>query len=241
MIELWITVLLAICVASVVQGVAGFGFGIVTISMIPLVLGFRDSISLMTLLMVAVSLMMFFRTRREFNWKDCRRIIPGLVIGVPIGVFIVVVVNEDLILKIFGIINIAIGLHYLFFNRRTGKPIPEFLAFPAGLAGGLLAGAFNMGGPPLIAYLYSRPWNLDRIKSVMSTAFLATTFLRLPFVGLTAQRVDLVLLLFLASLLPIWVFMNLGFSLAERITAKGLRNAVYTYLSLIGCYYLFIH
>ena len=239
--EIWITILLVVCLASVVQGVAGFGFGIVTISMIPLVLGFRDSISLMTLLMVAVSIMMFFRTRREFNWKDCKNIIPGLVLGVPIGVYIVVVVDEALILKIFGVINIIIGLHYLLYNRRKGKAIPEVFAFPVGLSGGLLAGAFNMGGPPLIAYLYSRPWDLDRIKSVMSTAFLATTFLRLPFVGLTAERVDLVLLLFLAALVPIWIFMNFGFSLARKFTAQGLRNAVYTYLTLIGCYYLFIH
>lgn len=239
--ELWITVLLVVCAASVVQGVSGFGFGIVTISLIPLVLGFRDSISLMTLLMVAVSIMMFIRTRREFNWKDCRRFIPGLVVGVPVGVYFVVVVDEGVILKIFGVINIVIGLHYLLYNRKKGKAIPEFFALPVGFSGGLLAGAFNMGGPPLIAYLYSQPWRLDRIKSVMSTAFLTTTFLRLPFVGLTAERINLVALLFLASLLPIWIFMNLGFSLADRITVQGLRNAVYSYLTLIGCYYLFIH
>ncbi len=239
--EVWVIVLVAVALGGLIQGTAGFGFGIITVSLIPLVLGFRDSISLMTLLMIGVSILMFVKTRRQFVWADCQNLIIGVLIGVPSGVVIIVILEEWVLFKLFGLLNVGIGLYYFLYNRKRGIPFPDQWAIPLGYLGGILAGAFNMGGPPMIAYLYSRPWDLDRIKSVLATATICTSFLRLPFVGITMERPQLVGLLFLVSLLPIWFTMNVGFSLARHLSASRLRTGVHAYLGVMGCYYLFLH
>ena len=234
-------VLLAVTLGGLVQGTAGFGFGIITVSLIPLVLGFRDSISLMTLLMIGVAILMSVKTRRQFAWDDCQNLLIGILIGVPSGVIIIVMLEEWVLFKLFGLLNICIGLYYFLYNRKRGIPFSDQWAIPLGYLGGVLAGAFNMGGPPMIAFLYSKPWNLDRIKSVLATATLSTSFLRLPFVGVTMDRPQLVAILFAASLIPIWFSMNAGFSLARFLSAARIRTGVHAYLGIMGCYYLFLH
>jgi hypothetical protein len=241
MVEIVIVVILAAILGGFIQGTAGFGFGIITVSIIPLVLGFRDSISLMTLLMVGVATLMFIKTRRQFAWNDCKNLLIGVFIGVPSGVMVILLLQEVVLLKLFGLLNVSIGLYYFLYNRKRGKPFPDGIAIPIGYSGGILAGAFNMGGPPMIAFLYSKPWDLDRIKSVLATATLSTSFLRLPFVGITMEHPGIVLPLFAACLVPIWFAMNAGFVFARKVSAQKIRTGVHAYLGIMGCYYLFLH
>lgn len=63
-----------------------------------------------------------------------------------------------------------------------------------------------MGGPPLIAYLYSKPWELDKIKSIMAIAFLVTSLIRVPFAGFTTDQLPEFIILTVVCILPICGF-----------------------------------
>jgi uncharacterized membrane protein YfcA len=50
----------------------------------------------------------------------------------------------------------------------------------AGFVGGLLGGAFNTGGPPLVAHLYARHEPPDVTKGTIQALFLSISLTRLP-------------------------------------------------------------
>jgi len=65
-------IMVIVALSATIQGLTGFGFGIMAVSLMPLILGFGDAIALMSLLVMVVTGLMFFRTRQNFEWKDCR-------------------------------------------------------------------------------------------------------------------------------------------------------------------------
>lgn len=237
----WIAVILIIIFSSLVQGLLGFGFGIVAIPLMPLFIGFGNAVSLMAILIAIAMIFLFFQTKRQFSWRDSRVLLVGALCGLPVGVTLIVFVEEALMLQCFGGLMILISFHHFAFQQRGSAEIHDSLAYPCGFCSGLLAGAFNMGGPPMVAYLYSKPWPLDKIKSILATSYLIVALSRTPFVGFTSEDLGLVILLAVLSILPIAIFITLGIKLGHRVGSRKLKTLVYLFLGMMGCYYLFLH
>lgn len=235
-----IIILLIVALSALVQGLLGFGFGIVAISLAPLVIGFGNSVSLMAILVAVAMFFLVLQTRREFSWRDTKSLLFGALAGIPCGVLLIVVLDETIMLRCFGMLMLLISAHYFLFSRKSGSEIPDALALPIGFSSGILTGAFNMGGPPMIAYLYSKPWPVDKIKSVMASAYMIISLFRTPFIGLTSDDLGLVLTLTALSVAPIGLFITVGVRLAHRIPVVILKSVVYLYLALMGCFYLFL-
>src|SRR5690606_39976003 len=64
------------------------------------------------------------------------------------------------------------------------RSLPPWLGFPIGVSSGVLGGAFNMGGPPCVAYLYSRPWPKEEVVALLQVVFIISSALRLALFGM---------------------------------------------------------
>jgi hypothetical protein len=103
-----------------------------------------------------------------------------------------------------------------------------------GLLGGLLSGALNAGGPPLIIHLYRRPESPEVIKATLQSLMLTTAVARLPIAAAHGLLSG-----------PIWAEAALalpfvvagvaaGIALARRIPPERFRRACWVALGLLG-------
>ena len=127
-----------------------------------------------------------------------------------------------------------------FLHGRMAKlHIPEKAGGLMGMLGGILAGAFNVGGPPIVVYTYSRDWTKVEVVAILQTAFLAGGLTRnLLMLGTGEVTADLLILV--AWTVPTAIFaVWLGKLTLDRLPQILLKRFVFALIFLIGLSYLF--
>ena len=81
----WIILLLIFAVAALAQGVLGFAFGIVAMTLLPFVMDFRDAVMLLAVLNAAVMLFALYWQRSSFRWGAARYLLIGALVNVLVA------------------------------------------------------------------------------------------------------------------------------------------------------------
>lgn len=169
---------LLVLFASFVAGFFGFGFGITATAGLSLSMPLVHAANVVNLASPFVTASLFWQLRAHVGWRAVRRIAPWLVAGVAAGVLALTALDGSLLVRVLGAFVVAVSLWNL-----SARPlrVPESTLGDA-VAGGLsgvFGGAFNSGGPPLIAYVYSRPGTPDQLKATLQALFLVSTLARM--------------------------------------------------------------
>lgn len=234
-------IFLIFVVSAMTQGIMGFGFGIVAMTLLPLVMGLKDAVTLLAMLNAVMMVLSFYWQKRAFSWRDARYLMIGGLIGLPIGGYMVHALPENILLGILGAAMLYVGIeHFVTRHLSAKKPIGRW-EIPVGVFSGITAAGFNMGGPPIVAYAYSRNWTVEQAKAVIASVFMTTSLCRLPLVGLTAVDLPKTLRLATTLVIPTAIILRIAIGLGRRIPHEFLRPVIFAYLGLVGLYYLFLH
>ncbi len=277
--------LLLLALAAATQGFLGFGFGIVAMT----TLAFLDQqplqhlagvVNLTGLLVAGGGL---WQWRRAVLWRSVLRFLPGILLGVLLGVSALGGLPADFLLRALGLVVLLLAVWNLLRGRgathpahpvdradaadpvgsadatdsfdrperlpeashptqpvdRAG-PLPEASSRAAlldglvGFAAGVLGGAFNTGGPPLVAHLYRRPESPDALRGTIQALFLSISLCRAPVAwghGMMSAEV----LWHAACALPlVAIGLRVGATLGRRLPAWQFRRTAWYALGLLG-------
>src|SRR5204863_3690091 len=95
----WPFLALALVCAGFVQGLTGFGFGLVSMSLMPLVIGVKQAAAMSTVFSLLATVTTFIRHSREYNWRLGLVFLLSVWVGVPVGVYFLDRASEGLLLK----------------------------------------------------------------------------------------------------------------------------------------------
>lgn len=236
-IELSLVVLI-LTLAGFLQGVSGFGFGLTVMGLLPLVISVQQTQAAVTVLNVAVCILNVAVTFRHFHWRGVTSLMLGTWVGVPLGFWFLASLPSDAVKRWLGAALLAMVLFDFYLVRHRGLRYPHGTAFWIGLAGGNLGGAFNIGGPPLVAWIYARDWSKERIVATLSVIFLTTGLIRLSLLAGTSQIDSQVRTIFGWALVPMLLGLLAGHRLLTRVSQRLLRNSVYIVLGVLGLGYV---
>jgi uncharacterized protein len=176
--ELLLYIILILVIGSFIQGVSGFGLGLISMSFLPLLLPLKDSTLLVLVSTAFISLKIVYKYRSSIQWKAITYILVFAFLGRICSFF---VLNElgDLIImkKILGIL--LIGFVFFLFKKDAIHPDSHiiktklFAAF-IGFLGGLIGGVFAVGGPVFVIYLLLRFTGKIEYNVNLQTVFLLT-------------------------------------------------------------------
>jgi uncharacterized membrane protein YfcA len=228
-----LTTSLLVLFASFIAGFFGFGFGIVATAGLSLTMDLVHAANVVNIASPFVTASLFWQLRAHVAWRTVRRIAPWLVAGVFGGVFALATLDSGVLVRALGVFVVAVSLWNL---SATPLRIPESVAGDA-LAGGLsglFGGAFNSGGPPLIAYVYSRPGSPDALKATLQALFLCSTFARMAIAS--AQGVMTESVLWDAALATPFAICGqyVGNRLSSRLSGERFRRAAWLGLLALG-------
>jgi hypothetical protein len=219
--------------ASFLAGLFGFGFGIVATALLSLTLPLAHAANLVNLASPFVTASLFWQLRAHVDRRAVLRISPWLALGVIGGVFALTAIDGRTLVRVLGAFVVAVSLWNL-----AAKPlrVPETTlgdAIAGGLSG-LFGGAFNSGGPPLIAYVYSRPGTADQLKATLQALFLVSTFARMAFAS--AQGVMESSVVMEAALATPFAVggQYAGHALSSRLSGERFRRLAWAGLLALG-------
>lgn len=154
---MWTTVFLVFLltiVASFIQRVTGFGFGIFVMMFFPYILPtFGESITLSGLLAGTTSLLIAMRNWRHIRWWLIGNVLIFNVVASYIAIEYLASLSNASMKRVFGVALILIALYFLFFDGRAkmlGHSRPAQAG--VGIVSGIMGGMFAMPGPPIVLY-----------------------------------------------------------------------------------------
>ncbi|PIY45125.1 MAG: hypothetical protein COZ05_07010, partial [Armatimonadetes bacterium CG_4_10_14_3_um_filter_59_10] len=217
----------AIIVAgSFLQGVTGFAFGMVTMSLLPFLMTVKAATPLVAVLAVPNAASILWQTRQGTDLRKGWGLLSGLVFGVPIGVLFIAKMDNAIVEKALAVVLISVALQGLLLPPKVGAGMRPFWGPVAGLLGGMIGGAFNIGGAPIVVYVYRQNWSRETIIAVMQTVFLISMLYRLTFYALTGMLSATLFLNCLLLLPCIIVGSSLGVRCQHKIDVPRLRVVV---------------
>ncbi len=219
--------------AGFVQGLTGFGFGMVAMSLSPLLIDVKQANVLVTILSLLNCLFVAWSVRHAIDLKKILPIFSGAIFGVPVGVYLLRVLQPKTIKFALGAILIAFST-YSILRKESTRHIRKRWAFPIGILSGILNGVINMGGPPVIIYTYYQNWDKDGIKATLITYFAICSAYKVG-VLLLSRFVTLEIIKMGGILLPIvYAGAFLGFVWFERVNKEQMRKITFSILMCLG-------
>jgi len=236
----WFLLAMALACAGFVQGMSGFGFGLVSMSLMPFFMGVKQAAVISTAFSLLATAVTLARHYREYNWRLGAGFIASVCIGVPLGVYFLDRTSETFLVKVMGGLMLAYAVRE-FLARGATRSFPVAWTVPLGLFSGAMSGALNLGGVPTAAYAYAHPWSRGQIMAFLQVMITLSCVLRMIFYGRAGllgsipwvQAAPLALLLLAA----IW----LGHLALERIQPRYMRKGIFAFVGLSGLYYLLLH
>ncbi len=220
------------------QGLTGFGFGIIAMALLPLVMEVREATATVTLIgtvSILGSLGIFWK---KVSWQECRPLLLGIGIGIPLGVFLLNAVSPLIVTRTLGVVLVSISILQAFLPKDQKLIFPKFLGFPLGLLSGLLGGAFNMGGPPVLVYLQSRPLKVNVLIATLQVLSAATMFVRSCLIAGSGLINSHILIAVAVGILPTWFGIIISARLQNFVPQKVLGHIVLAALFLLGIIYI---
>lgn len=219
--------------ACFTQTLTGFGSALVAMPVLVGLLGLRTAAPTVALIGLVLEVGLLLRYRRSFAWAPVRRMIAGSLVGIPIGVWGLKAVDEQAALLVLGVFVVAYALYALAAPRLPDLRQPIW-AYVVGLSAGVLGGAFNTSGPPVIVYGHARRWPTSSFKANLQGFFLVVTAWVVLVHGISGNLNPMVWRSFALSLAPMALGTGLGFWLDSRLQTAVFRRVVLVGLLLLG-------
>jgi uncharacterized membrane protein YfcA len=161
---------LSVFLAVFTQSLSGFGVALVAMSLLPGLVGIRIATPLVALVALTIEIFLLIRYKEALNLRTVWPIALASVAGVPIGIIFLRIIPEKVVLTLLGFVIVAYALYALLKLKLPILKSPVW-AYAAGLVAGMLGGAYNTSGPPVIIYGDCSGWEPAEFKSNLQGFF----------------------------------------------------------------------
>jgi len=162
-------------VGAAVQTVTGFGFALLAVPSLVLILPVRDAIVVAALISLVNISLVALSTRGHADRWTVGRLLLGSLVGMPIGLATLLVLSPDVLRVAVGVSTVIMALAVA---RDAALPVSGPSTDVAiGLMCGVLSTSTGMNGPPLVLYLRSRRLAPPAFRATLSRFFLISGLL----------------------------------------------------------------
>jgi uncharacterized membrane protein YfcA len=173
---------LFVFLAGIVRGYSGFGFSLLVITSLSLLMAPAAFIPAIFMLEIAASLHLLPGIWNDIHWRSLAPLIIGCAIGTPLGVWLLA--NMPAPPMQVALALFVLSAIWFLWRGFALKTMPGTAASGAvGTASGLANGAFGIGGPPAILFYFASPAGNAAGRASLIAYFLMTDLIGLAFLS----------------------------------------------------------
>lgn len=227
---------ISIFLASLIQGITGFGFALIAVPLLSLFIPEIRSITpIVVIYSFLTNIVIMYKSR---HYIDIKKIIPLIIFGIiatPIGTYILLYVNVNILKIIIGLIT-TITAFAMFKNFKITIKNESISYGIVGILSGLLNGSTGLSGPPVVLFLTNQNTDKNAFRANLAFYGIATNiFAIILFVveGIVNTSILHFTILYLPALI-IGVFA--GIKISTKINEIIFRNLTIGLISFLGLY-----
>lgn len=219
--------------ASFLQALAGFGFALLAVPLLTLSLPITVVVPAILILSTMTNLSVAVDKRKTLRLRDIAPLLIAGIIGIPIGVKLLVLINPDFLKILVGLI-VVVTATCLYFDKKISFRNKKLAFTITGLTSGIMGGSLSMSGPPIILFLTNEGYDRDTFRTNITfygiiTNLVAITSMQLS--GLLTQQVWHVVAI---GLLALATGSTLGILASAKINEQHFRKFVLIMLALMS-------
>ena len=169
MAELLLTALIFLG-ATLISATFGFGSALFAMPLLTLLLGISTATPLFGLVGPTISGLILVRNWRLVDFASAWRLVGATLVGIPLGVWLFTQVPEAIVTRLLGGFLMGFGGYRLVNGRLLMLKSPHW-AVPFGFIAGVLGGAYNTNGPPIVVYGEMRRWSPTQFRATLQSYF----------------------------------------------------------------------
>ena len=222
-----------IFISTLTRSTLGFGDGLLGMPLLTMVIGIEAATPLIAFVATTIAVIILRSNWHQVDIRIAWRLIISSLVGIPVGLFLLTNIPDTIVKSALGVVLIMFGL-YNWFTPKLPELQDERYAYIFGFVAGVLGGAYNTNGPPVVIYGTLRRWPPGLFRATLQAYFFPTGFMILLGHGVAGLWTRDVIILY-ACVLPVVVLaIWLGGTLIQHIATEQFSRAVYGFLVFIG-------
>ncbi|MFZ5944603.1 MAG: sulfite exporter TauE/SafE family protein [Bacillota bacterium] len=193
----WFLAAVVVILASGLQSITGFGFGVTAVPLFLIFLDAKTSVSLSVVISFFSVSILAHQVRESLSYNLVKNILIGAAIGIPMGVYVFYHFNLQSLKLLISIAVIIISF-ILFTGYRFKIKEGRAIDICVGIISGIMTPSMGMPGPPVVLFFNN--------KQVEKSAFRAT----FAFYNAVVYVPSILFMLFLGSLSKIFIIKALS-------------------------------
>ena len=228
-------IIFTVFVASIIRGFNGFGFSATCISGFSFILPAIEIVPIILILEVLISIFMIPYIRNKIDWNFIIKILIGIIIGSPIGLFLLKYLPSELSHFIICLIIIFFSI-LLMKGYSNNKINNDYAKISTGFIAGTINGFSLLGGMPVALFLLVTKIKPAIIRGSLAALFFLTDIYAfiLSFYGGIVDMTTIYRTLPLIIILPIGVFIGDKFFVKSK--EETYRKVVFYFLIFISIF-----
>ena len=226
-------VYLVLFCSSLIRSTFGFGDALVAMPLLALLVGLKTATPLVALAASTIGLSILIKNWRKVRIRSAWRLIVSSAVGIPIGLALLKEAYEDVLMVILAAVLIGFGIYSLARPRlltiRGEKP-----AFAFGFIAGILGGAYNSNGPPVVIYGTLKRWDPETFRATLQGFLFPTSLFILAGHGLAGLWTGPVIRTYLYALPLVFAAVYLGGRINRAFSTERFAKGVYVLLIALG-------
>lgn len=211
----WLTIAVPAIVffATIIRSTFGFAGALVAMPLLTMTSGIHVATPLVALINNTNSIAILLSSWREVKIGSAWRLVLSSLLGIPVGLLFLQEAYEGVVTGCLAVVIIVFALYGLL-NPRLFTLNNDRAAFLFGFFAGILGGAYNANGPPVVAYGTMRKWPAESFRATLQGYFFPIGLLILLGHALAGLWTADVFRLYLISL----PFIVLGHLVGNKLT-----------------------
>jgi uncharacterized protein len=226
-----VAIALIIAFAAATQSITGFGFALIVVPGLALLLGPKVAVVAMSSVGVPLVIWNAIRWRHDILWREAVTTSIAAWIGMPIGLLVLTHADDQVLTATIGV-TILVMTAWLW----RGLSLPEGRAteLAAGFVSGTLATSVGTNGPPMVIAFQAVGLEPKPFRATLQACFVGQGSIALALFWSRGLIVHDVGIAFLAGAPAAVIGALIGDRVAPRVHAGPFRNAVLILLVLSG-------
>ena len=224
-------VILLLC--AFMRAAVGFGDALLAVPCLGMIMSLATASPVVALAGLTMSLGILVANRETVDWQSAWRLIVASLVGIPFGVFLLHAAPERVVKFVLGLVLVFYGGYNLI---TPGVPHVQHdrYALPCGFLAGILGGAYNTSGPPVVIYGTLRRWSPECFRATLQCYFLCTYLATIAGYGVAGLLTPWVFELFLWALPGVGIGIYVGGKVHRMIPRPVFSRVIFSVLVLIG-------
>ena len=220
--------------ASYVQSVTGFAFGIVAMIFLPSFLLYTEANVLSTALSTVTSITVVLATYRKINWKNLGFPLVGSFVANYFAVAFAKNAKNELLVLLLGVALFVLSVYFFFFSNKVKIRACWYTGLIAGVISGVMSGLFSIGGPPVVVYYMQSEEDTERYLATISAYFVLSGVVSVAFKAAAGFITANVLWGMAVGLFALFIGAFLGKKTRAKAKPQVIKKAVYGVMAVSG-------